>query len=184
MADLAVQSDVLVAILLAALLAAVLVLLVQPLFGGRKRALQDADWEPERQQLAVDLDQWAADLRVLATSLRLGHWGDVRYALQWRTLDPPASLVDALDWDSISGQRAEVLALSKVIGHADELAQIAVITDPVAMLQGGAAVTRDTVTYAAADYANALLVLADAAAKARAELRPDARVAAFAQPTG
>ena len=79
MADLAVQSDVLVAILLAALLAAVLVLLVQPLFGGRKRALQDADWEPERQQLAVDLDQWAADLRVLATSLRLGHWGDVRH---------------------------------------------------------------------------------------------------------
>lgn len=71
-----------------------------------------------------------------------------------------------------------------MIGHADELAQIAVMTDQVAMLQGGAAVTRDTVTYAAADYANALLVLADAAAKARAELRPDARVAAIAQPTG
>lgn len=72
MADLA-QSDVLVAILLAAL-AAVLVLLVQPLFGGRKRALHDADWSRSASSWPWDLDQWAADLRVLATSLRLGHW--------------------------------------------------------------------------------------------------------------
>lgn len=180
----AAPSDVLFAVLLAALLAAVLLLLVHPLFGSAKSATRGGDWEPERQQLAEDLAQWTADLRVLATSLRLGHWGDVRYALQWRTLDPPASLLDALDWESIGGQRGEALSLFRVIGLADELAQIAVMADRTPMLQGGAAATRATVTYSASDYANALLVLADAAARARAELAPDTRVTSFAQQVG
>ncbi|TMN18941.1 hypothetical protein [Pseudoxanthomonas sp. X-1] len=180
----AAPSDVLVAVLLAALLAAVLVLLVYPFFGGAKPAAGSEDWELERQQLAGDLAQWTADLRVLATSLRLGHWGDVRYALQWRTLDPPASLLDALDWESIGGQRGEALNLFRVIGLADELAQIAVMVERTPMLQGSAAATRATVTYSASDYANALLVLADAAARARAGLDSDTRVGSFAQQVG
>lgn len=181
MADIAALSNVSPTLVIALLLAAVVVILLRFLFGAPRQADRTTAWEPECQQLAEDLEQWAADLRVLATSLRLGHWGDVRYALQWRTLDPPGSLVEALDWDSIDGHRAEAIALTRVLGHADELAQIAVMVDGAPLLQGGAVATRATVAYAAADYANALLVLADGASQARAGLEPDGQLAPFSQ---